>query len=749
MLKINILSFFFKISLFLSSLLTIGLFAEPIPGNQKDKQPVLPTRPVEDPIRRAALPLFKTEPAANPSELSDAIPIDQKQFKNWHRAYGDNHSSRYSNLKQVTPENIDRLKPVWTYHSKDGKERVVCNPVVAKDKVFFSTPGGFLVAVDGKSGKEIWRFRPEGLPETRKAMSFARRGCVYVSLPEGDRIYARSAERLYCINVENGELLTSFGENGSVKLRSSTHYTTPAIYRDSIIVAANNVESFDLISGKKRWEFNTRPQESELGYDTWLGQNGLPTKAGAGANCWGGFAIDDQRGLVFVTTGSPKPNLNGIDWTGRNLFANCIVAIDANKGTYRWHFQDLRHDIWDMDIPAAPNLVTISRNGKKIDAVSAITKTGITILVDRESGKPIFPFRLRRAPVSKIPGERTWPYQPDPELPEPFGQMHFTQKDLNPLSSSKAFVEQILARSNTEWMAPPDLEKGIIVNIYGGGEWPGASFDPETGYLYITSNRVPSIITMIKAKSLPKHIKEPNTKGRQLFLQFCSSCHGSNRLASHGVAPPLLGLEYRRTKQQVLELWKTGRNGMPPFPFFTKDQENHLLAYLFSEDLPSDLKKMIEKSEPRIFLNGYTLLNDQEGYPAFKPPWGEIICQDLNTGKIVWRTPFGNVEAMQQPGGPKTGRFNLGGCSVTAGGIVFATGTWDSKVYAFDSKSGKEIWNHDLPFISNAPPTIAEIDGRQMLIVVATGSRGGLGYVPGDNKSGMSGDAYVAFALDR
>ncbi|PYI79640.1 MAG: pyrrolo-quinoline quinone, partial [Verrucomicrobia bacterium] len=693
---------------------------------------------VEDAQVRAALPEFKEIPAANPDELAPALGWPRSEaMTNWHRSHGDATSSRFSALKQINRENVSLLEVAWTYHSRDGTGNIQCNPIIVDGVMFAPTVGNHIVALSAETGIELWRFEPEMVNRgLRLEDAAARRGLVYWrgerDAPE--RILFTAGNWIYALDPKKGKPLESFGQAGrayfpmagtAVGAVYMRVFVIPGFYRD--------VSGYDVVSGKLLWTFHTVPKPGEFGYDTW-------NRVADGANCWGGMALDEQRGIAFIATGSPKPNMDGTGHHGDNLFGDCVIALDALSGKRLWHFQEIRHDIWDMDIPAPPNLVTVRHDGKRVDAVAQVTKLGNTLLLDRVSGKPLFPFRLRRAPVSKLLGEETSPYQPDVQLPEPFARQVFTREDVTTLNDeAHDYVLKRIGSANFGRFQP--FEEGkptVYFGIHGGAEWTGAAFDPTSGCLYVSANELPWIVTVFRNEPEPPRDPKNPTLGEKLYQQSCAACHGPDRVGI-GMAPPLRGLRHRLKDEDVIALLKTGRGLMPVAPPMMTDEQKALLDFLFVRDglQPASTEK---PSRPGYSANGYPKLLDQEGYPGCTPPWGTLSCIDLNTGKIRWKVPLGEYTELTAQGIPKTGTENFGGAIVTGGGVVFCAGTRDGKIRAFDKETGKELWEHKLPWGGYATPATYEVKGRQFLVIAATG---------GGKLAGPTGDAYVAFALPR
>ncbi len=691
---------------------------------------------VEDAREREKLPLYFTIPAARPEELTPANGYPKrKTFLTWHRSHGDNSGARYSALDQINRANVTNLQVAWIYHSKDGSNAIQCNPIIVRDVMIVPTPGKFVVGVNAENGRELWRFKPDGRP--------AFRGLIYWPgrLLAGERVLFCAGQYLYALNPKNGRLITRFGQQGRVLLpgRAEDEFGAatagPAIFDRTIVVAGfeKDVWGFDVVSGKQRWTFHTVPHPGEFGYGTWDGPESY------GANCWSGMALDEVRGIAYLSTASAKPNFIGVWHRGDNLFADCLIALDARTGKRLWHFQETPHDIWDRDISAPPNLATITREGRRVDVVAVTTKNGDTLLLDRVTGKPIFPFRMRRAPTSDLPGEVTAPYQPDPELPERFAKMEFTAADLTDRTSEAAeFAASQFKSATTGFFRPASAgHPNLYFGMDGGAEWSGACVDPGTGRLYVSANHVGWLISVFRDEDPPDDPTAPPTPGRRVYAAACASCHGPTLLGM-GVAPPLRGLRFRLADDEVIKQVRTGKNGMPAFPNLSETDLKALLDYLMLRDRP--LPPAATRSErPRYSFTGYPRFLDNEGYPANKPPWGTLNCINLNNGKLEWKVPLGEYPELAAQGVAKTGTENYGGAMVTAGGLLFCSGTRDARIRAFDKETGAELWSGKLPWVGIAPPATYEVNGRQFVVITATGNKLG--------KQSEYGDAYVAFAL--
>jgi quinoprotein glucose dehydrogenase len=688
---------------------------------------------------REALPQYQVIPAAKPEELTAANgrPV-AAALTTWTQSHGDMGARRYSALTQINRGNVGQLREAWSYHSGDGQGHLQSNPIVVDGVLYAPTVGRAIVALDAATGRELWRHQLEAATHLRLEDAPARRGLMFW---RGDgtappRVLFTCGNWIYALDPRTGRPVESFGEKGRAPLPTGGT-AVGVIWRDVLVVPGflGDIFGYDVRDGAPRWRFHTIPQAGEFGADTWQG----PVREGA--NCWGGVSLDEERGIVFAALGAARPDFVGTGRTGDNLYSDCVVALEAATGRRLWHFQNVRHDIWDLDNTAPPNLVTVVRDGRRVDAVAAVGKTGNTLLLDRVSGKPIFPFRLRRAPASSLPGETTALYQPDPELPEPISSPEFKIGDVTSRSpEARAAVLKQIERANYGWYEPfTEGKPTLFIGTRGGAEWSGACVDVPTGRLYISGNHVLSAITVVRNDERERDPSLPPSRGETVYAQLCAGCHGPTRLGV-GMAPPLVGLRQRLKDADVLELLRTGRGSMPPLlGVLDERQRADLLDYLMRRNQPAPRGSQAAKPEDPAFVGtGIHFVRDPEGYPGTKPPWGQLFCLDLNTGKIAWRVPLGEYPELTAQGIPKTGTENLGGPTVTAGGLVFCAGTKDARLRAFDADTGEELWSAQLPWAGTCAPSVYEVDGRQFVVVNASG---------GGKLEVTAGDAYVAFAL--
>ena len=709
---------------------------------------------VESSEQRASIPMYEVIPPVPDSELTPASTVNIPE-DGWSRSNGDEANTRYSPLSQINRKSVSALEVAWIYRSRDGVGNIQANPVVVDGVIYAPTVGHHIVAIDGRTGIEKWRTLPFGSASDRQAQPLspdasapseptvtgfgpAQRGLVYW---RGDRqhsarIYFVANGYLIALDAATGRRVTEFGDRGQVPstkgagLSSFLGTPAPSIYGHIIIAANQNlIDAFDLVTGARLWHFDT------LNYPVSLQQEDN------GGNVWGGMALDAARGIVFLATGDPHPNFVGVGRQGRNDRTCSVIALDVSTGRLLWVFQEVAHNLWDLDVPAPPNLVSIWHHGKRVDAVAQVTKLGNTLLLDRLSGRPLFPYRLRRAPASTVPGERTWPYQPDLELPRPFARQVFTLDDVTDISpESHAFVLKKVQNAVLGWFEPPHVGKPtVFFGIHGGAEWPGASFDPATGWLYVSSNEIPWIESLsISTQSQSKQISLPSTPGQAVYDRHCAVCHGKNR-QGQGMAPSLAGLGHRLTESQVVSILTMGRNSMPAIAL-ARDERRELLNSLFDREVVFSKTKLTSETEstPTYEASGFDKLLDDHDYPGSKPPWGTLNAIDLNTGRLAWKVPLGEYEELTQRGIPRTGTENFGGPMVTGGDLVFCAGTRDLNIRAFDKTTGAELWHHKLPYGGYAPPATYSIGGRQYVLIAATG---------GGKLGGKLGDTYVAFAL--
>jgi quinoprotein glucose dehydrogenase len=648
---------------------------------------------------------------------------------------------RYSSLNQINAGNVGRLEVAWTYDSRDafrGSE-MQSNPIVVDGVLYATTPTMKVVAIDAGSGREVWKFNPSGGATT--SPRFRHRGVTV----HKDRVFVSYRSFLYALDRKTGEPISSFGTQGRIDLRDgldqpaerlSVSASTPgSIFEDLLIMGSSvpetlpgspgHIRAFDVNTGKLRWIFHTIPKPGEPGYETW------PKDAhvlSGGANAWAGVTVDATLGMVFAATGSASFDFYGVTRHGDNLFANCVLALDARTGRRIWHFQGIRHDVWDWDFPAAPSLVTVRRQGRAVEAVAQITKQGYVFLLDRRTGAPLFPVEMREAPASRVDGEQVSPRQPYPTLPPPFARQGLTEEMLTTRTpEAHAAVLARFKNYRKGFFEPPSLEGTIVFPGFdGGAEWGGAAFDPDTGLLYVNANEQPWIIKLIA------------NNDTALYNSKCATCHREDKKGG-ATGPSLEQVATKYTRDELAALIRQGTGRMPGFPDMGARNITDLVEYLMTgKDKATDPAIANDPSRLKYRSDGESIFLDPDGYPAITPPWGTLNAIDLNSGAIRWKIPLGEYPELAAKGLRNTGSDNYGGPLVTAGGLVFIAATnFDRKFRAFDKLTGKLLWEATLPAAGNATPAMYMLNGRQYVVIACGGGKNGA----------PSGSAIVAFAL--
>jgi glucose dehydrogenase len=762
---------------------------------------------------------------------------------------GGPDADHYSSLAQINRGNVEQLKLAWSFDTGE-KGGLQDNPLIVGNTLYAYTPTQKVVALDAATGKLKWKF-DSGAGGTQPT-----RGVAFWTDGKEERIFAGVMNFLYCLDAQTGQPVTAFGEGGRVDLRKdlrgdyqqqSVALTTPGIvYKDLIIVGGRNPEThpappgdiraFDVHTGKVRWTFHTIPHPGEPGYETWPPE---AWKTAGAANNWAGMSLDVEHGIVYVPTGSAVMDFYGGDRLGNDLYADTLLALDANTGKELWHFQGVHHDIWDRDFPAQPALFTLQKNGKTVEALAQITKQSYIYEFDRLTGEPLFPIHEHPYPGSSVPGEVTSPTQPMPDAPEPFGRQRLTEEMLTnrtPEAHAWAVKEFRTFRSDGQFI-PFSLDKQTVVfpGFDGGGEWGGAAIDPATDVLYVGSSEMawtgglapaskdaspgaqfyqsqcamchgvdragsppafPSLVGILD-RLTPEQVTEQVKSGKGIMPSFpnlddhavaalleylrsgapsanptgvaemkssvpvlgltdqppadkagaaiyadqCSICHGDHREGLPPAFPILIGLGSRRTAAQTIEMIHNGKGAMPPYPDLKGPDLDALLRFLEVSDKITPQGSGTRSGQGDYVFTGYRKFLDPDGYPAIAPPWGTLNAIDLGTGKYLWKIPLGEYPGLVKQGIRNTGSELYGGPIVTAGGLVFIGATvYDRKFHAFDSRTGKLLWETELPFAGIATPSTYMVDGRQYVVIASSGGR--------DPKSPVGG-AYVAFALPR
>jgi len=697
-------------------------------------------------------------------------------YSGWPAYAGAKDGSRYSSNDQINTGNVAQLQVAWTYSSQDkdpdNHSQNQCNPVMIDSVLYGTTPRLKLFALDAATGAVKWLFDPATMDSAAQDDPYAffkiSRGVMYWQSKDGadQRILYSAGAKTYAINARNGRPVTSFGKGGYIDLsedldRPAGSYntfiaaTTPGIiYKDLLIMgmrvaetadaAPGHIRAFDVHTGRRVWIFHTIPHPGEKGYDTWEDKEAW--KKFGGANSWAGMSLDEERGILYVPTGSIGGDFYGGIRKGQNLFGNSLIALDAATGKYIWHFQFVHHDLWDRDLAANPNLVTIRRNGKTIDAVAQITKHGYIFVFDRSNGQPVFPIHEVAVPPSDLPGEAPWPTQPIPELPEPFARQQFDSADVWGITPEKqdALMEKFRqVKYNAMFTPPSKAGVWIFPGFDGGGEWGGAAVDPETGILYVNSSELPWSLTMMDVPEKNGQDHSLKGMGKTVYGRYCTACHGPELKGNGSSYPSLTDIHKKYKAEEVQDIIDHGRNMMPAFTQMPAEEKRALLAFLMRVEEKEPVSAIADSLQPGILdqvpytMTGYNRFLDRDGYPGITPPWGTLNAVDLNNGKLLWKVPLGEYPELSAKGIPITGTENYGGPLVTKGGLVFIAATKDEKIRAFDKNTGQVLWEAPLPAAGYATPATYMVHGRQYVVIACGGGKIG----------SRSGDSYVAFAL--
>jgi glucose dehydrogenase len=671
---------------------------------------------------------------------------NQGAQQDWPAYGGDAEGTRYSPLTQINRSNVGQLRVAWQFDPGAGGGRFQAQPIVVNGILYTVTPDSSLVALDGATGNLKWSWKSGDRTSVR--------GLTYWTDGKEQRLFAAFGRYIYAVDAISGKPFPEFGRGGRIDLhydldrdpeQQSVSLTTPGvIYKDLYIVGGRtseglpasygDIRAYDVRTGKLRWTFHTVPRPGEFGYETWPKQAWTYTGA---ANNWAGMTVDINRGIVFVPTGSAAADFYGANRIGDDLFANTLLALDATTGKRIWHFQGVKHDIWDRDFPSPPTLVTIKRDGNSIDAVAQTTKHGFVFLFDRTNGAPLFPIEYRRVPPSTVEGEVAARMQPFSLRPAPYARQLLTEDMLTtrtPQAHQWALEQFKTLRSEGQFV-PFMVGKATVLfpGFDGGAEWGGSALDPNTGVLYVNANDIAWTSSMRRTMPVA-------SLGRQTYLSQCAACHGENMSGGAGF-PSLVDIATRRTPAQIAGTIRNGSGRMPGFSSLPPETLAQLIEYVTSGKAKEVMRGAPLPTDLKYDFTGYHRWYDPDGYPAVAPPWGTLNAIDLNSGEYLWKIPLGEYPELAAQGLKDTGTENYGGPIVTAGGLVFIGATnFDKKFRAFDKDSGKLLWETVMLNSGNATPITYEVNGKQFVVIAAFGGYAG-------DRAAAAGGAFVAFAL--
>ena len=528
----------------------------------------------------------------------------QSSTDKWWPGYGNGaDNARYFASRQITKANVNQLQVAWTYPYSDGGY-----PIVVRGVVYGRGRNGSLVAVDAKTGKELW------VRENMNGMS--SRGVTYWSSRDGrdERLIFPMNSLLQEVDAKTGKSIMSFGTNGVVDLRAGIDGRDPAtigniqsntpgeVFENLVIVGSatgegymsppGDIRAYDVLTGKLVWTFHTVPRPGEFGYDTWPKD---AWKYVGGINSWGEMTVDDARGIAYIPLGSPTYDFYGADRAGANLFGTSIVALDARTGKRLWHFQLVHHDLWDMDPSAAPQLTTIRQNGRNLDVVVVTSKTGWLYVFDRVTGTPIWPIEERQVPKSDMAGEQSWPTQPVPTLPEPYIRHSFGVEDISPYllpADAESFKQRLLAATNKGIFTPIGYADTVHIPTSNGGTlFGGTATEPSTGAVYVIAHDNPGILRLLRpGENAGRGGPAPVPPGQALYEEHCQKCHAADRRGT-GDGVPLVYLNADPAKNiaagaptvdaaRIREMLEVGQDRMPAFPHLSEADVANLISYL-------------------------------------------------------------------------------------------------------------------------------------------------------------------------
>jgi quinoprotein glucose dehydrogenase len=723
-------------------------------------------------------------------------PLSEQQHKEWKDYGGGPDHSKFVDLDQITKSNVSQLQVAFVYPTNDNLSYSF-NPIVVDNVMYVLARNNSLVAVDATTGKEIWIHK--GLN------GIIARGINFWQSKDKKqkRLIIFLKNTMQAIDANTGKSIMDFGESGKGYTDMRMHIdrdtstlgrmtsTTPGhIFEDLILVGSapgenpfdgpGHLRAYNVLTGKLAWVFHTIPHPGEFGYETWPKD---AYKYVGAANAWGEISIDEKRGIAYFPLGSPTYDYDGADREGMGLFGNCILALDARTGKRLWHFQTVHHDIWDYDLTAAPQLITVNHNGKKIDAVAVAAKTGFLFVFNRVTGEPLWPIEERPVPKSEMPNEQSWPTQPFPTVVPPFNRQTVTVDDLNPYitcAKRDSLIKRIQAAKVGVFQPLSDKYEVIAMpGSTGGANFGGTASNPEKGMMYILTKEAGSFYRLKVREPRPRPLSGDRlAQAEGLYKQNCQSCHGADRNGLPALGTSLLGLGSRMNAAGFKQVINNGKGRMPAMPHLDEGTIADLYSFLTQRRGGGDFMGRGSNSGdvnvapgPVVDSGGVDLptfaSKKDVGYPddytgpkavhieahnwgedaasILSPAWSWVVAYDLNQGTIKWKVPFGNEDTI--PGGKNLGKISGSarkGMVVTSTGIVFAV-CGDGKVYGYDAENGNVIWSTNLGRANpSGIPAMYEANGTQYLVVCSTGK-----LLDKTKKEEDVPKGYVVFALPK
>lgn len=731
----------------------------------------------------AGVPMLVAGSRKKPASNSSAA------YTTWREYGGSPDDAQYSALSQINRSNVTELKQVWFYPAGNNGFRFGSNPIVIDGVAYVIGVNNSVAALDAATGRQIW------IHPTAKGYDFSHRGLMYwESKDRSDRrILYIANNSLWAIDARTGSAIDSFGDHGGVDLRvglgrdpqsvRNIGNGTPGRIFDNLVILGSetgeeyesppgDIRAYNVVTGKMAWIFHTVPHPGEYGYDTWPPN---AWKYVGGTNNWGEMSVDEKRGIVYIPLGSPTYDFYGADRNGADLFSDCILALDARTGKYLWHFQTTHHDLWDYDLMVGPKLLTVDHDGQKVDILAQAGKNGYLYVLNRVTGKPLWPIVERPVPKSDMPGQISWPTQPIPTVIQPFGRQKFTADDIDPYISDpkerEAIRQQVASARNQGIYTPVDTTPTIeMPGNNGGANWGSAAIDPAKGLFFVLSKAAPSLIQLASKPPRREMTGPPENQGEALYIRNCEICHKADMKGQPPAIPSLASLPDGQTSTLVHAAVTGAMAPMPAFPDLSSTDVDDVIAYIRHPDkanIPARMLAFLRNpptTSPKLappgtrYWTGYGYMNSKDGLPAINPPWSRLTAYDLNTGKIIWQIPFGGVDGLEAKGIDNTGSFwPRGGVVVTAGGIVFGGSKSDETVWAYDEMTGKVLWRAKLPVGPEGIPAVYEVAGKEYVVIsarpdsdklVSGGGFAPLEEVKGVGASGqLKAQGYYAFAL--